>query len=121
MSGLIRRIVLGLVMFASAVNAQPLTLANVPAPLQSWVPWVLDEVKDRSCPYLSPGDTRQCVWPGSLHLDLSAAGGQFELALEVSNETWFTLPGRAGQWPQEVVADGIARPVVQHQGAPALD
>ena len=121
MSGVIPRIVLGLVMFASVVNAEPLAPANVPAPLQSWVPWVLDDIKDRSCPYWLAGDTRQCVWPGSLQLDLSAAGGQFEIALELSNATWFALPGRAGQWPQEVAVDGLARPVVQHQGAPALE
>ena len=113
-----------LVLVAHALPAMALDLAAIPEPLQSWIPWVLHDVRDRDCPYLFNAPARRCVWPGQLQVDVTAQGGQFTLEVDVfqtaGQTTWVPLPGRQGLWPLEVTTNGRPQVVVLHEGGPAL-
>ncbi|TCT20709.1 hypothetical protein [Thiobaca trueperi] len=97
---------------------------SVPEPLRPWIPWVLETGPDgqdrRACP-LDPRDGAWlCAWPGELHLDLNANGGDFAQSWQVFAESWVMLPGDADAWPQAVESGGQALPVVMHEGRPAV-
>ena len=109
-----------LCLFALRVGAEALAPEAVPAPLKPWIPWVLQDIHDRECPYLFNADTRHCVWPGKLALDLGENGGTFSVQVAVYEAAWLPLPGRAGQWPDDVRVDGAIATVVAHQGVPAV-
>src|SRR5262245_40370881 len=114
-------LILSALMFlACAAGADPLPESEVPAPLRTWIPWVLHDADDRACPYLTSAQAKQCIWPGSLHLELGAHGGRFALRVEAFRSARLSLPGDAQFWPQEVVLDGKAAPVVAHEGLPAV-
>src|SRR5688572_30068737 len=89
---------------------------NVPAPLQPWVPWVLEQLGDSVCPKL--GEQAACVWPGRLELQLNDAGGRFRLNVQLDRRGRVVLPGGDKQWPQEVEVDGGAAVVLEEDGAP---
>lgn len=96
----------------------------VPAALQPWIPWVLEggpEGQDqRLCP-IDPGDgARLCAWPGRLDLMLSGEGGTFAQVWQVLAESSVPLPGDADAWPLGVETDGVALPVVEHDGRPTV-
>jgi hypothetical protein len=104
---------------ARLAAADPLPESEVPAPLRSWIPWVLLDADERACPYLGNGEAKkQCIWPGSLHLDLGAHGGRFSLKVEAFRPSQLPLPGDARFWPQEIGVDAKAAPVVAHDGLP---
>lgn len=111
---------LGLVCFLSA-NARPLTPAETPDPLRSWIPWVLQEEEQRACPFLyGDGDAHRCVWPSRLELKLDEKGGAFRAEWRVYRETWVTLPGDAEVWPQAVTVDGQPAVLLEREGRPAV-
>jgi len=109
---------------AQETPAAPMDRADVPAPLKPWVPWALRGSAESPCPLLAGGDTRACVWPGQLTLELNSAGGKFGQSLRVYGEprlpVWVALPGGAARWPQEVQADGKAQAVLERDGAPGV-
>src|SRR6185295_8365356 len=96
---------------AAALEAQ-----KVPAPLQPWLPWVLEQLGDSVCPRL--GEQAACVWPGRLELQLDEAGGHFRLNVQLDRRGAVALPGGAKQWPQQVEADGGAVVVLEQEAAP---
>lgn len=53
-----------LIVLARAAGVDPLPESEVPAPLRSWIPWVLHDADERAWPYLNNADgAKQCVWP----------------------------------------------------------
>lgn len=100
--------------------ARPITPGEIPGPLHTWVPWVLQEVEDHGCPPLGSATPRACVWPGRLGLEVGRDGARFELQAEVFREAWLALPGDARLWPREVTLDGLPATVVERDGRPAL-
>jgi hypothetical protein len=96
--------------------AAALELQKVPAPLQPWLPWVLEQLGDSVCPKL--GEQAVCVWPGRLELQLNEAGGRFRLTVQLDRRGRVALPGGDKQWPQEVELDGGAAVVLEEGGAP---
>src|SRR5258708_37323885 len=64
---------------SSAVEPDRLKRADVPAPLMSWIDWVLHGQREQLCPLLEGHDdaTRICQWPATRPLALSGKGGTF--------------------------------------------
>ncbi len=92
-------LVLGLTLTLQAA-AQPPT---IPAPLQPWVGWVLDQHPDLQCPLVD--GQRLCAWPGRLTLELEDDGGRFRLEVVADRALSLPLPGDPAHWPQEVTQD----------------
>ncbi|MBK1704096.1 hypothetical protein CKO40_05925 [Halochromatium glycolicum] len=99
-------------------NGEP---AAIPAPLEPWVDWVLEDDDERACSLDGAGaGERVCAWPGVLRLDLDTDGGQFEQEWTLQAEHWVPLPGGIGQWPQQVSIDGEPAAVVERDGRPSV-
>jgi hypothetical protein len=99
-------------------NGEP---AAIPAPLEPWVDWVLEDDDERACSLDGAGaGERVCAWPGLLRLDLDTDGGQFEQTWTMQAEHWVPLPGGTGQWPQQVSIDGGPAAVVERDGRPSV-
>src|SRR5215831_11406783 len=78
----------------TSAMAAPLALQDVPEPLHPWVKWVLQDHKERDCPFLyNNNDQGQCLWPSRLDLKLDAHGGSFTQQWLVVVEDWIALPG----------------------------
>ncbi len=102
-------------------NAAPLARHDIPDPLKSWVPWVLDGEDRAGCPHLfNDADARHCAWPGALDLKALATGASFTQDWSAYRDTWIALPGDEHNWPQEVSVDGKPAAVVSREGAPSL-
>ena len=93
-----------------ALPAAALEPKDVPAPLQPWVPWVLEQLGDSVCAKFA--DQPVCIWPGRLELELNEAGGRFRLSVQLDRRGSVALPGGDKQWPQDVTADGRAAVVL---------
>jgi hypothetical protein len=106
--------------FASAVAA-PLAPQDVPEPLRPWVKWVLQDHKERDCPFFyTNNDQGHCLWPSRLELKLDAHGGSFAQQWLVVAEDWIVLPGDAEHWPQDVKINDQPALVTDHGGMPSL-
>ncbi|MGE5152387.1 MAG: hypothetical protein ACM3ST_00070 [Bdellovibrio bacteriovorus] len=109
----------------------------VPAALEPWIPWVLEGRDPRPCPLdpLAPasaepaegrsrraGDPtpRLCAWPGRLHLELGAGGGDFAQRWQLYAESWVPLPGDPDLWPQDTEGPEGPLAVVLREGRPAV-
>src|SRR5689334_13974037 len=100
----------GSLIFTGARPVRAQTEPVVPAALQPWREWVLNDVPEHACAHR--GDLALCVWPGRLSLDLDAQGGRFAQKVSADRELFFALPGTAGRWPLDVTVDGKAAAVV---------
>ena len=61
----------------AALAAAP-TPAELPDPLRSWGPWVLQGHEAERCPFLAGGSAgTRCVWPAALDLALDDKAGRF--------------------------------------------
>ena len=101
--------------------AAPLKPADVPEPLKPWIDWVVDDDKERLCPFLyNSFATKRCIWPGALRLDLRATTGSFSGSWRVFSDSWIVLPGNQVHWPLDVEVNGIARAVIARNGKPSL-
>ena len=106
---------------ATGAQAGPLPLRDVPDPLKSWVPWVLQGEETFGCPHLAQdGEQRHCAWPGVLQLKVSSGGASFSQSWQAWRSTWVRLPGEVKQWPQNVLLDGKPAAVLQKDDGPAL-
>src|SRR6267378_8112776 len=104
------------------LRAAELRESEVPAPLRSWIPWVLQDHETIACP-ASYGDANhhECVWPTRLQLDLNNKGGRFSFDVEVfAPDSVVLLPGQTEAWPQSVRANGAAVAMTAIDGRPAL-
>jgi hypothetical protein len=113
-----------LLLFASAggsalqAQAVPPDVA-VPAPLQPWVPWVLQSEPERVCSWVA--ERAVCHWPGQLELELDTSGGRFAQQVLLDRKLTFALPGSAERWPSAVRVDGRPAPVLDRAGTPAIE
>jgi len=113
---------LWLVAGLSPVSAAPLTVEEVPAPLQPWVDWVLHDLPQARCPYLQGSSTsRRCQWPSNLSFVIGNASGSFEQRWQVHERGWVPLPGDAERWPQGVTVDGEEAVVIARGGRPGVE
>lgn len=117
---MLRRFLAALLLSVPA-TAAPLAPEDAPAPLKPWVGWALRGHEPELCPFLNgQPDSKHCVWPGALHLDLIESGGTFTQTWRVYAEDWAPLPGAAGSWPQEVSVDGVPAAVLENDGHPSV-
>ncbi|HUU40003.1 MAG TPA: hypothetical protein VMW42_03585, partial [Desulfatiglandales bacterium] len=77
---------------------------KIPDPLKPWVDWVLhdQEARMKCIPRYNDPENLQCNWPTELKIDLNDKGGVFRQSWQIYHESWISLPGNDGQWPQEV-------------------
>lgn len=101
------------------VAASAETEPYVPDPLDPWVEWVLHGHEQQLCPVL--GGSAVCLWPGILEVEAEADEGAFRMEIEADRELFAELPGSVQLWPQEVLLDGRAAPVVDRNGRPAVE
>lgn len=113
---LVLLVVFGSSLFTGQLRAAP----HVPAPLQPWVPWVLEGSPERACPFRHGSEERQCRWPTRLELRLSKTGGTFKQSWRLYQKGLVALPGDGKRWPQGVRANGQPAPVVERDGQPQL-
>lgn len=103
------------------LQAAPLSVDEVPGPLEPWVDWVLHEVPDRDCPFLyNNHDQRRCAWPTSLALELDNDGGRFRQRWQVYQDSFLALPGDSKHWPQAVTVNDRSAVVQARDGRPML-
>ena len=123
-------LVLGLGFFTPSILAADLlpgwsipqnVLSSIPAPMQPWIDWVLQDQLDRRCPVnYDAVSQRQCVWPTALKLTLDDRGGEFEQKVYTDRESWLILPGDRQHWPREVRLDDQLMPVLERNQRPTL-
>jgi hypothetical protein len=77
---------------------------SLPPALQPWVQWVTAD--DETLPCALVGESRTCVWPGRLSLELDDRGGRFTLEARLDAGGVLPLPGDLRHWPRDLVADG---------------
>ncbi len=109
-------------LFAAPPQATPTpTGRQIPAALRDWEDWATWGDAHRSCPtpYNEAGK-HLCFWPSRLGLQVDRTAGRFDLGVTVFNETWVPLPGGREAWPIDVKANGVAVPVLEHDGRPAV-
>jgi hypothetical protein len=111
-------------MFGLLWMVAPLCAQDVPPALRDWQGWVLHDVPEHACPFLANRDpgvgNYQCIWPGRLNLDANKDGGRFSLDVHVDAAGWVDIPGDEHSWPQQVVVNDKAVPVLAHAGHAAL-
>ena len=112
-------------LIAAAANAQRSDI-HVPAELESWRGWVLQDQEFRQCPfYFDRGAAERtdfiCSWPGQLNLSVTGDVGRFSQPWTVYAEAqWIALPGNEVAWPQNVNVGSRSTEVVLRDGAPAV-
>ena len=111
-------------MFVLLWMTLPLLAQDVPTALRDWQDWVLHDVPQHACPFLAnrnPGvGNYQCIWPGRLALQADKDGGHFSLSVHVDAAGWVGVPGDEHDWPQQVLVNDKAMPVLSHDAHPAL-
>lgn len=124
MSRFIYRIILGMAIAlsnpflpVSAACAEPV---YIPPDLAPWEEWVLHGTEDRLCPTDYDADAVRCAWPNRLDLSIEDGQGQFRQEWRTFAETWVTLPGGEGCWPENVTRNGERVPVIRRNGLPSL-
>ena len=106
---------------AAAVSPALAADGEIPAALEPWRRWVLEDVANLGCP--SPYDDaseRIAVWPSALELSVTAAGGGWSLNVDAFCRSWLPLPGNADAWPMAVTLDGEPVAVVAREGVPSI-
>lgn len=94
---------------------------QVPAPLQPWINWVLDDSTQYQCPFLyNSTKTKYCAWPSQLKLDIQEHQGRFTSNWQVYNESYITLPGNLEHWPQDVRVNDKPAVVISRNNKPAI-
>ncbi len=115
------RSILFIVLFCGGFNVMALTAKQVPEPLKPWIDWVLDEERDRVCPFhYNQFDKKNCFWPGELQLSLDDNGGRFNSHWTLYRDGWIFLPGDETHWPYQVKNEKKPLIVIKKQGRPAV-
>jgi len=92
---------------------------EVPAELKQWEQWVLHGKEEYLCPNCyNSMHNRFCVWPAQLELSVDERGGRFKQKMTVYKRSWILLPGTDVLWPENVVANKEALPVVEKGDRP---
>ncbi len=87
-------------------------------PWESWATWN-DRQKNSPTPFNDPAKPLD-FWPSELSLKVESTGGSFQLGLMVFSETWVPLPGGNALWPQNVLVNRVAQPVIERNGVPMI-
>ncbi|MEC8381095.1 MAG: hypothetical protein VXZ96_12265, partial [Myxococcota bacterium] len=87
-----------------------------PPPLEGWEPWLQKDAPELNCPYLN--QNRQCIWMGTLAIDLRNDGAEFLHDLHVDNSRLVPIVGGTGQWPYSVLVNGQITAVIERAGRP---
>jgi len=94
---------------------------QAPAELLQWKDWVLRNHPDVDCPYIAgAGNTRRCVWPGTLQLNVNGQGADFVQQWEVAGRSRVSLPGDQQHWPAQVENNGRAAAVLDVGNTPVV-
>jgi hypothetical protein len=98
------------------INAVRAADIAVPAPLEPWRGWVLDQHRELACPphYANLGE-HYCRWPGRLVLQADMHGASFSQDWQLYSDGWITLPGDADSWPQDVRVDEKSAAVIERR------
>ena len=92
--------------------------SELPPALRDWVSWAVDGDETYGCSRVASGF--RCVWPGRLDLALGAQGGRFSERVVTDRRVNAPIPGKEGQWPQNVTVDGEPWPVVAGDSGPVV-
>ena len=121
---LTRTVALATVLWGGAVLAAPAGGGSeLPEPLKSWKGWVLHGQEAWLCPSVAGKHDRAfCAWPGELKLEITRQGEgmKFSQNWEVQYESAVPLPGSRKYWPQQVMVNGRAHPVLMDDGVPVV-
>lgn len=97
------------------------SVTQIPAPLQPWVNWVLEDSSQYQCPFFyNNAKTRYCAWPSQLNFDIQEQQGTFTSDWHIYNDSYVTLPGNTNHWPQEVTINDIPVVVGTRDNKPVL-
>lgn len=96
--------------------------APIPEVLQPWIDWTLRDHPEHRCHRLADDrETRQCLWPGVLHLELTGDGARFQQTWRSQADgQWLVLPGGRDHWPRQVMLDGQPAVVIERDGQPGI-
>ena len=106
--------------WATVEVASPDT-SGVPPALTPWIDWVLKKHPELACPVNVSDETRRCVWPAAMSLNLNESGGRFAQSVQAYTKSRLVLPGSVRQWPVKVRLNGEPAVVVSVNGHPAVD
>lgn len=107
-----------LLVLASAHRVQAAPV--VPAPLEPWRAWVLQDNQAQLCARLAGEAEPLCIWPSRLALRVGPRGGSFTLDVQVDAPGIVSLPGDAKLWPVQVKVDRNAAVVLARGELPTL-
>ncbi len=114
-------LLLTLLLSSNSIYSAPLSRDEVPEPLEPWVDWVLQDDKQKTCPFIyNNSNSHRCAWPTRLDLSLLSTTGEFSIIWHVYQKSWVTLPGDPKHWPVDVTDNGTVVSVTSHRGRPAL-
>ena len=103
------------------VNATPLSKDEVPEPLEPWIDWVLQDQKQKTCPFIyNNANQHRCAWPTRLDLSLLSTTGEFSITWHVYQKSWVSLPGDQKHWPVDVTDNGSIASITSRHGRPAI-
>lgn len=109
---------LGLPVGTQAASMEP---REIPAELAGWQDWVRHDQDYRACPLMAGGrgdsaDAFVCAWPETLEWVVADAGASFSQNWTLYARAALPLPGDRLYWPQAVLVNGSAAPVVRLPG-----
>jgi hypothetical protein len=94
---------------------------SLPEILQSWKDWALWDVAHLQCPTpFNSSQERLCIWPSEVKLDAKNNGGDWEVQVQVFDQSWIPLPGDKDAWPEDVKVNDQSIPVIEKDGVPAV-
>lgn len=112
-------LLLALLVVAASALAQ--SAPEVPPALEPWRGFALHGAMDRLCPPVGDAkETRICLFPASLSLDVGQAGADFTMRARLFDTAPVPLPAAQGAWIAGVSADGRAAPVVAGEHGPVV-
>ncbi len=109
-----------LLSFTISTNADPISKSEIPDPLEPWIDWVLQDQKQKTCPFLyNNSNQHRCAWPTKLDLSLLSRSGEFSITWHVYQKSWVTLPGDQKHWPVDITDNGSIISITNRNGKPA--
>lgn len=116
----LRILLVSIVLFVFQSNSY--AALKLPDALQGWSDWVLRDVPELNCPFVTGDSGKQCSWISELSVTSNQEGAIFELSVKsfTTQESKITLPGDETNWPKEVLLDGKLATVVGQNSMPVL-
>lgn len=97
---------------------------NIPEDLKKWMPWVLKDQPEITCPVIYNNNQHFCAYPGPLSITMENKGGEFQSSgkflqqWQLYAESFVPLPGDNKNWPENVTIDEQLHPVISRNGKP---